>query len=246
VTLSTRVVRSFHRAHNPAGRLSLSTGQVIQLISAVAQLVGVLVWPAVLLFFLVRFRGPLADFFANMGELNVKALGIESTAKRQREEAVAALGAAVAARGPAGGRSDVSSDPRDVADALPSPRAQRRLQGSRVLWVDDRPDNNRFERQALEALGVQVDLSISTEEALDSLSRRPYDLIISDMGRPPDSRAGYTLLDRLRASGDRTPYVIYASSRAPEHVKEAREHGALGCTNQPEELISMVTRALSN
>ena len=127
---------------------------------------------------------------------------------------------------------------------MPNARAQRRLEGSHVLWVDDRPDNNRYERQALEALGVRFTLSISTEDALERLRRQKFDLIISDMGRPPDQYAGYTLLDTLRGAGDRTPFVIYAGSRDPEHVKEAREHGALGCTNSAQELILLVTRAL--
>jgi CheY-like chemotaxis protein len=134
---------------------------------------------------------------------------------------------------------------RGKSRPLPGPREQRRLQGAKVLWVDDRPNNNRFERQALEALGIDVELSLSTDDALDKLRRRPYDLIISDMGRPGDPRAGYTLLDRLRSGGNLVPYVIYAGSRAPEHVREAREHGAIGSTNRPQELVSMVTAALT-
>jgi DNA-binding NtrC family response regulator len=119
------------------------------------------------------------------------------------------------------------------------------MQGRRILWVDDRPENNRFERQALEALGIRIDLSTSTEDALKITGQRSYDLIISDMGRSPDSRAGYTLLDELRRRGDKTPYVIYAGSRAPEHAAEARHHGAIGSTNMPQELISMVIKALT-
>jgi CheY-like chemotaxis protein len=111
--------------------------------------------------------------------------------------------------------------------------------------VDDRPSNNRFERQALEAIGVQIDLSTSTEEALEKIQRQSYDLIISDMGRPPDARAGYTLLDKLRSAGNKTPFVIYANSRAPEHVREALRHGAIGCTNVPQELMEIVTKALT-
>jgi CheY-like chemotaxis protein len=221
----------------------VSSDQTIQLISAVAQLLGVLVWPAVVLFFIVWFRRGLADFLSNLGEFSFKAPGVEATARRQ--EAAAALGAAVAARTPGDGTPGAAADPREIAQALPSPRDQRRLQGSRVLWVDDRPSNNVFERQALEALGIQIDLSTSTEDALEKIRRRPYDLIISDMGRPPDKRAGYTLLDKLREAGNKTPFIIYASSRSPEHVREAREHGAIGSTNRPQELVEMVTTALT-
>jgi CheY-like chemotaxis protein len=222
----------------------VSTGQASSLVSAVAELVGVLIWPTVLLFFLVRFRRPLATFLSNLSEFSFKAPGIEASAKRQQVEAAAALGAAAATRAPGDGGPGTDAQPQDIAAALPSPRAQRRMQGARVLWVDDRPDNNRYERQALEALGIDIDLSTSTEDAMEKIQRRSYDLIISDMGRPPDARAGYTLLDELRRSGNQTPYVIYASSRAPEHVREAREHGAIGSTNVPQELITIVTNAL--
>jgi CheY-like chemotaxis protein len=110
--------------------------------------------------------------------------------------------------------------------------------------VDDRPDNNIYERQALEALGMNFVLATSTEDALKKIARQRFDAIISDMGRPPDSRAGYTLLDKLRSSGDQTPFVIYAGSRDPDHVEESRRYGAIGCTNNANELFEMVLIAL--
>lgn len=223
----------------------MTADQAIRLIDAVGQLLGVLVWPAVVLFFLLRFRSSLAEFFGNLGEFSLKAPGVEATAKRQREEAAAALGAAVTARAPGAGEPAAVSDPRDVAEALPSPRAQRRLRGAHALWVDDSPDNNRFERQALEALGIHFDLSDSTEDALDQVRRRSYDLVISDMDRPPDDQAGYALLDQLRSAGNRTPFIIYTGFRTQEHVREARQRGAVGLTNRPQELIEMVTQALT-
>lgn len=221
----------------------MSTGQTSSLISAIAQLVGVLVWPAVLVFLVIKFRGAFADFLANLGEFTVKAPGVEASGKRQ--EAAVALGAAMAApREGDGGSREAVADPRDVAKALPSPRAQRRLQGARVLWVDDKPINNRYERQALEALGVNIDPSLSTEEALVNIRQRSYDLIISDMARPEDQRAGLTLLDELRKRGNQTPYIIYAGVMTPT-VREAREHGAIGATDLPQELITLVTNALA-
>jgi DNA-binding NtrC family response regulator len=106
--------------------------------------------------------------------------------------------------------------------------------------VDDRPDNNTYERQALARYGIEFMLAISTEEALEKLSIKKFDVIISDMGRPPDLRAGYTLLRAIREKGDNTPYFIYAGSRAPEHRAEAKRRGAQGTTNMPAELIEMV------
>jgi len=222
----------------------VTADQVTRLIVAVAQLVGVLIWPALIFFVVVRFRSGLMDFFGHIGEVSVKAPGAEISAKRQ--EAAAAMGAAVGARELAGAGPEVAvADPREVADALPSVRAQRRMEGSRVLWVDDRPDNNRYERRALEALGLRIDLSKSTDDALEKVQGREYNVIISDMSRPPDDRAGYTLLKKLRDAGYSTPFIIYASSRDPKHVQEARQRGALGATNRPQELLEMVTRALT-
>ena len=113
-----------------------------------------------------------------------------------------------------------------------------------ILWVDDRPDNNFYEREALQRYGLQFKIATSTDEALRILSNTKFDVIISDMGRPPDPRAGYTLLEAVRSRGDDTPYLIYAGSRAREHVAEAERRGAQGTTNSPDELIRIVLSAV--
>jgi CheY-like chemotaxis protein len=115
---------------------------------------------------------------------------------------------------------------------------------SRVLWVDDRPENNTYERQAFETMGLRFTLALSTEEAFERLSRANYAAVISDMGRREGPREGYVLLDRLRKEGNVTPLFFYATSNAPEHKKETREHGGQGCTNNAQELFEMVTRAV--
>ena len=113
-----------------------------------------------------------------------------------------------------------------------------------ILWVDDRPENNTYERQAFETIGLRFTLALSTDEAFERLSHAQYAAIISDMGRREGPREGYVLLDRLRKQGDRTPLFFYATSNAPEHKRETREHGGQGCTNNAQELFEMVTRSL--
>jgi CheY-like chemotaxis protein len=110
----------------------------------------------------------------------------------------------------------------------------------RVLWVDDRPDNNITERQAMEAYKIEFTLALSTGDALAKLRGSQFDAIISDMRRPPDPRAGYTLLEALRGSGDMTPYFIYTRSNDPKHLREAISRGAKGSTNNGSELIVAV------
>lgn len=216
---------------------------IVKLLDAVTKLLNVLIWPGVLLFILIRFGSDLREFFSSLGELSLKGAGFEASLKRKQAEVVAALSAAAASK-PDGDKTREAMIAADVVADFVTPRAIRRAGRSTVLWVDDNPNNNSYERQALEALGVSFVLAISTDEAIKKNSRQRFDAIISDMGRPPDSRAGYTLLDKLRSSEDQTPFIIYAGSRDPEHVAESRRHGAIGCTNNANELFEMVLSTL--
>lgn len=123
--------------------------------------------------------------------------------------------------------------------------ASSRRGNFRLLWVDDRPDNNIYERRSMEALGINFHLAASTAEALGKLRAQKYDAVISDMGRPEGPRAGYDLLDAMRNRRDQTPFIIYAGSRDPKHNEEAVQHGAVGTTNRPDELLSLVSQALN-
>ncbi len=157
----------------------------------------------------------------------------------------ALLGAATAKKNP-----NPTTD-KDIAEIVDSVRVADRARLERsfkwqnqVLWVDDRPENNLYERQAFEAIGLEFTLALSTDEALEELANRQYAAIISDMGRQEGPREGYVLLDRLRAEGNATPLFFYASSNAPEHKRETLEHDGQGCTNNPQELFDMVTKAV--
>src|SRR5205085_5064234 len=83
-----------------------------------------------------------------------------------------------------------------------------------VLWVDDRPNNNIYERQAFEAVGIRFTPALSTNEALELLERNKYAAIISDMGRREGPKEGYILLDTIRQQGNKTPFFIYAGSNS--------------------------------
>jgi CheY-like chemotaxis protein len=119
------------------------------------------------------------------------------------------------------------------------PRGRSRLRDKRILWVDDHPSSVALEIQGFEALGAVVTQRLDTKAALQALAAQNFDLVISDMGRPPDDRAGYTLLGEMRQQGLRTPFLIYSGSKRPEQVKEAFERGAQGATNDPEELLAL-------
>jgi len=114
------------------------------------------------------------------------------------------------------------------------------LSGGRVLWVDDVPSSITYEREAFELAGVSTVWIGDTEGALGLLEGNKFDVIISDMGRPESERAGYELLESVRRRGDSVPFVIYSSSRTPEHIEEAISLGCLLSTNDPVELFEVV------
>ena len=218
-----------------------------KILDATTKLLGVLVWPAVIGYILVRFGSKIGDPISSLNEVTLEFLGVKAIVKRRQSEATAALVAASTSK------TEPDTTPESLGNAAKEAvqavaglnfRSLRRIEDSRVLWVDDNPDNNIYERQSLEALGVRFVLSTSTADALSKTKNQQFDAIISDMGRPPDRTAGYTLLDALRSSGDRTPFIIYAGSRSPAHQAEARRRGAVGCTNRATELFEIVLSAL--
>ncbi len=227
----------------------MSFDEWTRLIGLVISFLQVLAWPLVIFCILFFFRKPLRSFLENIVEVNFKAGPIETTARRQQLlELSASLGAATAhwqdetqSSAPA---VEKTKQLAQAIDQLMTPRTSQRMEGVSILWVDDRPTNNTYERQALEALGVQFTISKSTEDALDRLHRKSYDVILSDMSRPPDQQAGYTLLEQIKAMHITTPYIIYAGSKRPEHIARAKELGAFGTTNDPQELLELVIRAL--
>ena len=157
----------------------------------------------------------------------------------------------VASLGAATGRhsgSATDADMRRIVESVQSVTAARSGGMSswrkQILWVDDRPENNTYEREAFEAIGLRFTLVLSTNEAFEKLSQNKYSVIISDMGRREGPREGYVLLDKLRQEGDRTPLFFYAASNAPEHIQETLEHGGQGCTNNPRDLFEMVTKTV--
>ena len=198
---------------------------------------------------MIVFRKSVGDFLASLNEFTFEAAGIKASAKR-KTEAAAALGAAIAQGGADQNAGQNDAAPQDarlagqVVEATVTSRVARQASRSRVLWVDDRPSNNIHERHSLEALGIVFVLATSTDQALELARAQSFDAIISDMSRPEDNRGGYTLLEKLRAAGTKTPFIIYAGRGAVEFRSEAIERGAYGITNRADELFELVLSAV--
>jgi CheY-like chemotaxis protein len=139
----------------------------------------------------------------------------------------------------------------DRKAALDRANANRSVfEGAEILWVDDRPSNNRNEARMLRSFGALITFAATTEEALHALQsgaeqHHPFDLILSDIGRnlpASDPTAGLTMLPRLREVGFHQPVIFYVGRPNPDAGVPA---GAFGVTNRPDQLLQLVIDALS-
>ncbi len=73
-----------------------------------------------------------------------------------------------------------------------------RLDGVRVLVVDDHDDARELIRTVLEQCGADVAVAGSADEALAALERRRVDVLVSDLAMP--GADGYELIRRVRAA----------------------------------------------
>jgi CheY-like chemotaxis protein len=113
--------------------------------------------------------------------------------------------------------------------------------GARVLWVDDDPLQNAWEREAMDALGISVTTARSNTEAEFFLERGRVDLVISDMKRPDETRAGYMLRDAMHKHGVTAPLIFYILELDLDRSPPER---TFAITNRPDELLDYVIDAL--
>jgi CheY-like chemotaxis protein len=174
----------------------------------------------------------------------VESLSLGPFSFRMKQEAVEATASAARAWPEASGKAVDVPGIRATVERAFVPRTFDNLTGKSVLWVDDNPGNNELAVRALRKFPLEIEQTTSTDAALAALDRRPFDLIISDMGRGTNMRAGYELLKELRDRGSQIPYFIFSSSDTPEFRREAAERGAQLSTNDMLELVENVVKYL--
>lgn len=134
-----------------------------------------------------------------------------------------------------------------LVEAVPHLAATPR--SSRVLWVDDYPANNEWERRHLRPEGILFDNVVSTIEAIEQLTFSRYDLVITDLGRRGSSDrsrdAGVDLLGHPVIIDGGPPVVVYGGRTAVAQAEELKARGALGVAADEGDLYRLVRQALS-
>ena len=118
-----------------------------------------------------------------------------------------------------------------------------------LLWVDDHPENNRELIDAMRELGVDVNLALTTADALSVLEHRRFGLIITDLGRTEhgDDRpmAGLELIHAVAERPGHPPIFVYAGRRGLENESQLREAGAAFVTTSPSALFDRAVTVLA-
>jgi CheY-like chemotaxis protein len=216
--------------------------QLIKLIEALA-------WPAVVLFVAWRFHDAVAALVkpADAGQTTVKVgpTGVEITRIASSAAAAAIAASAQRAGEPAADGAAQEQIVRNIAGAAAAGlvASGTGTKALRLLWVDDNPANNRLLVTAFRELGIEVTERTSTEAGLEAMREARFDLVITDMARPPDEEAGLTLLRAIRAEHPALPVVIHAARWAMAHRGEERALGADLITSNVDEVYAFVLKA---
>jgi CheY-like chemotaxis protein len=143
--------------------------------------------------------------------------------------------------------SSLGRDIDALVQAVPHLAATPR--SSRVLWVDDHPANNEWERRHLRPEGILFDNVVSTIEAIEQLSFSRYDLVITDLGRLGSSdrsrAAGFDLLSHPVIRDGGPPVIVYGGRTAVGQADALEARGAFGVAAGQGDLYRLVRRALS-
>jgi PleD family two-component response regulator len=124
---------------------------------------------------------------------------------------------------------------------------------NKLLWVDDRPDANVYERARAKDAGYEVLQAASTAAALRVLSSEgPVRIIVTDMARVEaggeyNTTAGLELIRNLRGANDMTPVVVYSSQRSLAPVlEELQKIPDVSYTTSPTGLINLIGISSTN
>ncbi|HXI22920.1 MAG TPA: ATP-binding protein [Pyrinomonadaceae bacterium] len=92
--------------------------------------------------------------------------------------------------------SDIEKTSQPSIEGNTSTDPQPSLNGLRVLVVDDERDSRELVAAALMVHGAEVVSFGSAIEALEEMERRPFDVLVSDIGMP--EMDGYWLINKVR------------------------------------------------
>jgi CheY-like chemotaxis protein len=111
------------------------------------------------------------------------------------------------------------------------PSVRGPLSGIRVIVVEDEPDSLEFLAFILENEGAEVAPFGDPNAALDELTVRPPDVLLSDLYMP--AMSGWELMDRARQRGVRVPAAAITAHPSIENHARSLAVGFSTCIGKP-------------
>lgn len=127
-----------------------------------------------------------------------------------------------------------------------------KLMGKLILWVDDKPENNEQHTEVFKSMGVDFVLARTTEEANDAIKNGDFDLIISNMGRPPkenepdNAEEGLVFIKYLKKIKNNTPIIIYTKPESQNKYGDRIINEGVTVTNGYTGLFKQILKHLTN
>ena len=145
-------------------------------------------------------------------------------------------------------REELGGQPADASEAgRPQTPTVKRMEGVRVLIVDDDPDNRELLSVSLTFAGAQVRVGAGVREALDILDQWIPDVVVSDIGMPEED--GYTLIKEVRARnaerGGLIPALALTGYARDTDATRAREAGFQMHLTKPVESATLIAAVAS-
>jgi CheY-like chemotaxis protein len=120
-------------------------------------------------------------------------------------------------------------------------RIETILQDTAILWVDDNPGNNVPELSVLQSLGISVSQVRSSKEAFSQLSKKDFDVVVSDMDRDGKEKEGISFLSEMKKRKIDVKTIFYVQRFNEE---KGVPPFAFGITNRPDHLLHLLFDAI--
>jgi CheY-like chemotaxis protein len=118
-----------------------------------------------------------------------------------------------------------------------------RLDGLRVLIVDDENDALEMTRHVLEHYGASVATAASADAALAALAAQRFDVVLSDIGMP--RKDGFQFIAEARRAGHRVPAAALTAFARSEDRTRALMSGYQAHVAKPVEPAELVATIVS-
>jgi serine/threonine protein kinase len=109
----------------------------------------------------------------------------------------------------------------------------------RILAVDDEEDIRTTVSAIISGKGYEVDTAFDGEDALEKLTKKTYDLLITDIHMP--RMDGIRLLSRIRNEGSQVPVIMLTALDMEKYVLKSYRSGADYYMSKPFAIQRLVT-----